>query len=711
MFKIILAFLFSILLCGIVSATDITIGASSISGFNASIGSDVALSGLSVTNGSASVTCSTCLQPAWVGISGFKVALNGVAYTVASVSSRSAFTLTTTYAGSTATVTGTWYKYVLLRFYASAAFQPSGETYVVQPGGLGSSNWFRMVAASVINDGSSNVLYVPEIILPGTTNATPATARYSAAFYTIGGAFVQRFPSCIDDWRLDATTTPTSYAQICTFNIPPTAPPPDPVTYYSKAEIDSRFPSCASGKSVYYAATGNVQSCLTIGSGLTISGGTLSVSSLGGVYTTIQEEGSDLTQRAKLNFVGSSATAADNGGTLVTDVTFDTDLNALASTATTGVYVRTGSGTSATRTLTAPAAGITVSNGDGVSGNPTLALADDLAAVEGLSTTGLTARTAASTWTTRSLTQPAAGLTISNNDGVSGNPTFALADDLAALEALSSSGIATRTGTSTWAVRTLQQPAAGITITNPAGTAGDPTFVLANDLAAVEAIATTGMVARTASESWTTRTITGTANQITVLNGTGVAGDPTLSTPQDIATTSNVTFNNITADGFLRSEAGVGASSYKKAVGSYFVDVTQRNNTGTTETVLSTKTLEANVLSTDGDVLIVEYDAAIQAASSGSNFFRVRFGGTQIFESTVTNTGLHFRAVIWRLTSATVQWSWDAIYDTSVTHNRGTIGSLNFAGTLTVESRGISTVDGSNEVTNNASVIYKLDNP
>jgi len=77
----------------------------------------------------------------------------------------------------------------------------------------------------------------------------------------------------------------------------------------------------------------------------------------------------------------------------------DADLTALAGLATTGLVSRAGAGTVATRTLTAPAAGITVSNGDGVSGNPTLALADDLAALEALSGTNtIYYRSAANTW-------------------------------------------------------------------------------------------------------------------------------------------------------------------------------------------------------------------------------------------------------------------------------------------------------------------------
>lgn len=63
---------------------------------------------------------------------------------------------------------------------------------------------------------------------------------------------------------------------------------------------------------------------------------------------------------------------------------------------------------------------------------------------------GLVARTALDTTVARTLTGPAAGITITNGNGVSGNPTLALADDLAALEGLSSTGLAKRTGTSTW---------------------------------------------------------------------------------------------------------------------------------------------------------------------------------------------------------------------------------------------------------------------
>ena len=103
----------------------------------------------------------------------------------------------------------------------------------------------------------------------------------------------------------------------------------------------------------------------------------------------------------------------------------DSDLTALAGLSSNGLIARTGSGTAAVRTLTAPAAGITVSNGDGVSGNPTLALANDLSALEAMSGTGLVARTASETYAQRTLTG-GGGISVTNGDGASGNPTLGI---------------------------------------------------------------------------------------------------------------------------------------------------------------------------------------------------------------------------------------------------------------------------------------------
>ena len=54
-----------------------------------------------------------------------------------------------------------------------------------------------------------------------------------------------------------------------------------------------------------------------------------------------------------------------------------------------------------------------------------------------------------------------------------------------------------------------------------------------------------GILARTALNTTSARTITGTANQITVTNGDGVSGNPTLSLPQDIHTGASPTFTSM----------------------------------------------------------------------------------------------------------------------------------------------------------------------
>jgi len=273
-----------------------------------------------------------------------------------------------------------------------------------------------------------------------------------------------------------------------------------------------------------------------------------------------------------------------------------------------GVVVKTAAGTFVNRTLTA-GAGISISNGDGVSGNPTIsatggggtvtsitltqpaagltitgsgtpitstgtptfALANDLAALEALASTGIAVRSASDTWVQRSIVSANSKITVANGDGVSGNPTLTIVEanftgipesavtnlvtDLAgkqpldatltSLAAFNTNGLLTQTAADTFTGRTLTGPAAGITVTNGNGVAGNPTLALANDLAAVEALAANGMAVRTATDTWTVRTITaGTA--ISISNGDGIAGNPTIT---NTGVTSAVAGSNISVSG------------------------------------------------------------------------------------------------------------------------------------------------------------------
>jgi hypothetical protein len=120
---------------------------------------------------------------------------------------------------------------------------------------------------------------------------------------------------------------------------------------------------------------------------------------------------------------------------------------------------------------------------------------------------------------------------------------------LTALAAFNSNGFLVQTAADTFAARSLVQPAAGFTVTNGDGVSGSPTFALANDLAALESLSSTGFAVRTATDAWAQRTITGTANQVSVSNGSGVSGNPTLSLPQDIHTGATPQFAGATFTG------------------------------------------------------------------------------------------------------------------------------------------------------------------
>jgi hypothetical protein len=63
-------------------------------------------------------------------------------------------------------------------------------------------------------------------------------------------------------------------------------------------------------------------------------------------------------------------------------------------------------------------------------------------------------------------------------------------------------------------------------------------------LTALAGFNTNGLLTQTAADTFTGRTITGTANQITVTDGNGVAGNPTLSLPADVQIPTVITAPN-----------------------------------------------------------------------------------------------------------------------------------------------------------------------
>ena len=89
-------------------------------------------------------------------------------------------------------------------------------------------------------------------------------------------------------------------------------------------------------------------------------------------------------------------------------------------------------------------------------------------------------------------------------------------------------GVIVKTGGTTVAARTITTSGAGLTITNGNGVSGNPTIALSGLAASLANMGGTGILGVVGGASITSMVITGTTNQIDVANGAG-PGNPTLS--------------------------------------------------------------------------------------------------------------------------------------------------------------------------------------
>ncbi len=89
-------------------------------------------------------------------------------------------------------------------------------------------------------------------------------------------------------------------------------------------------------------------------------------------------------------------------------------------------------------------------------------------------------------------------------------------------------GLVAKTGVSTLANRTITAGTVGLSITNGDGVSGNPSISLTNPILSLAQAVGSGILAL-GSNVVTPRQLTGTANQITIVDGTGASGDPTFS--------------------------------------------------------------------------------------------------------------------------------------------------------------------------------------
>lgn len=276
-------------------------------------------------------------------------------------------------------------------------------------------------------------------------------------------------------------------------------------------------------------------------------------------------------------------------------------LAAILALSTNGLVARTSSSTAQARSIATSGGGISIANGSGLGGDPTLSLNALLAAIAGLSSNGLIARTAAGTAAARTLAAAvmavgSAGgnaVLIANGNGVSGDPTVGVNEILqslcgqtglgipeidfdsggvnrvltigteiqawdALLDALAggtplpianggtgaSSDSAARTalglaiGTNVQAYNALLAAIAGLGsngLIHRDGASSCSVKAIGTDvqayhamLAALAGLSATGLIARTGSGAAAARTLTAADSSVTVANGDGASGNPTV---------------------------------------------------------------------------------------------------------------------------------------------------------------------------------------
>jgi hypothetical protein len=200
------------------------------------------------------------------------------------------------------------------------------------------------------------------------------------------------------------------------------------------------------------------------------------------------------------------------------------------------------------------------------------------------------------TMTPRSIAVSGAGLSITNGDGQSGNPTVSLDGTVGSLASNGGTGFLALPGNGSVSGRTLTGTANQIGITNPNGIAGNPTFSIADNAVlpgtggAVMPNGTTaerpglpaaGLIRYNTTTgrlegyttSWqtfgsgdgTVTSVSGTANEITVTNGTttpvvGLASNPVIPGTAGVKVPSGVTSERpgSPTNGFFRYNSQIG---------------------------------------------------------------------------------------------------------------------------------------------------------
>lgn len=149
------------------------------------------------------------------------------------------------------------------------------------------------------------------------------------------------------------------------------------------------------------------------------------------------------------------------------------------------------------------------------------------------------------------------GLSLTDS-GAGGSVTINMTGTALSLNA-ASTGIIVKDSASTVTSRTLAV-GSGMTLSNADGISGNPTFGLSTILQNLASATSSGMLSLNGT-TISTLTIQGTSGQVSVANGNGVGGAPTIGLATTAVTAGSYTLSSVTFDAYGRATAASSAST------------------------------------------------------------------------------------------------------------------------------------------------------